>query len=196
MRKLLSGLLTAAVLGAMAWSARDRPAADRDDGPIPAESGGPQPQAEFLATAPGRFGPDPIDGAEESVRNLLADAREGDVDAYLDAFDDDLRARLEREVAELGPEAFARQLREAAIARKSHAVFAPEPDGEGRARVTVEAVYPDRNERQTFRLRFESGRWLVAEVETVRARQPEDRVGSPASFQAPEAPPVMASPEG
>ncbi len=110
--------------------------------------------------------------------------------AYLAAFAPALRARLEREADEKGRAAFAESLRAAARARKSHAVFAPEADGPDAARVVVEAVYPDRNERQTYRLERSDGGWLVADVETVRAHRPQARFGTPASYREPEGVPV------
>jgi hypothetical protein len=54
----------------------------------------------------------------------------------------------------------------------------------------VESVYPDRNERQTYRLERAGGGWLVAEVETVRAHRPAVKFGAPASFREPEGVPV------
>jgi hypothetical protein len=71
-------------------------------------------------------------------------------------------------------------------------VFAAEPDGPDAARVTVEAVYPDRNERQTYRIERTDAGWLVAGVETVRGHQPKSKYGSPAVFVAPEGVPVPA----
>jgi hypothetical protein len=131
--------------------------------------------------------------AELRVRGLLKDSVSGDVSAYLDAFSGTLRRRLEREVNERGRDAFADDLRRAAKSRKSHAVFAAEPEGNDAARVTVETVYPDRNERQTYRVeRTETG-WLVAEVETVRSSQPKAKFGTSASYIAPEGVPVQGA---
>jgi hypothetical protein len=113
------------------------------------------------------------------------------VPAYLDAFSGPLRQRLEREVNERGRAVFADDLRRAARSRKSHAVFAAEPDGPGSARVTVETVYPDRNERQTYRVDKVDGGWAVAEVETVKSHQPKSKFGTPASYIAPEGVPVQ-----
>ena len=74
--------------------------------------------------------------------------------------------------------------------RKSHAVFAAEPDGPDAAIVTVEAVYPDRNERQTYRVESRASGWLVTSVETVKSHQPRSKYGTPAMYVAPEGPPV------
>src|SRR5262249_57796826 len=66
-----------------------------------------------------------------------------------------------------------------------------EPEGPGAARISVETVYPDRNERQTYHLAQESGGWLVNDVETVRSQVPKARYGTPASYQEPEGVPVQ-----
>src|SRR6056297_984044 len=115
MRKLLAGLITAAVLGLMVRSALVGPPEDRGDLGETIAGDRPAPEApdEVVATAPGRIGPEPLEGAEQCVRSLLDSAREGDVDAYLAAFDGRLEARLRRQVDEQGAEAFSRQLREA-----------------------------------------------------------------------------------
>ncbi len=136
------------------------------------------------------FSTPPPDGPESQVITLLERARVGDVDGYLAAFTGTIRQRLEREVAEQGRAAFAAALRQAAEAQQSHAVFTPEADGPDAARVTVESVYLDRNERQTFRLARTADGWRVAEVETVRAREPKARFGAPATFDGPEGVPV------
>jgi hypothetical protein len=86
---------------------------------------------------------------------------------------------------------FADDLKRAARSRKSHAIFAVEPEGNVTARVTVETVYPDRNERQTYHLAQEAGGWLVNDVETVRSRVPKSRYGMPASYEEPEGVPVQ-----
>jgi hypothetical protein len=133
-----------------------------------------------------------VSPAEERVQALLASAAEGDVPGYLAAFTGPLKHRLAREVDERGRAVFADDLRRAALARKSHAVFAAEPDGPDAARVTVEAVYADRNERQTYRLERGGTDWLVSGVETLKGHQPSSKYGSPAVFVAPEGVPVPA----
>jgi hypothetical protein len=96
-------------------------------------------------------------------------------------------------VDERGRETFAADLRRAARSRKSHAVFSVEPEGDGAARITVETVYPDRNERQTYHLALQSqgGGWLVNDIETVRSQVPKAKFGTPASYQEPEGVPVQ-----
>ena len=67
----------------------------------------------------------------------------------------------------------------ASLARKSHAIFAPEPDGDRprRCRITVESTFADRIERQTFRLEHAASGWLVTEIETAREHVPKTRFG-------------------
>jgi hypothetical protein len=136
------------------------------------------------------------DGPTGRVRAMLAAGRDGDLTAYLDAFTGDLRDRVAREADEKGHQEFRSALRGAAAARSSVAVFAAEPDGPDGARVVVESVYPDRNERQTYHLvrtdgdAAAAGGWRVADVEMARGAEPAVRVGSYASFNGPDGPPV------
>jgi hypothetical protein len=174
MKRILAGLLTVALMGLLIRSGLKAPATGMTD----------RAAADLTAESP-----DPLAGAEAKVRALLADASSGDVSAYLAAFGPTLRDRLRREVEEKGREAFAGSLRAAAGARKSHAVFAPEPEGPDSARVVVESVYPDRNERQTYRLERAEG-WTIVDVETVRAHRPQVKFGAPATYREPEGVPV------
>ena len=173
MKRALAGALTVAIMALLLWAGTRRP------GP----SGASEPGTAAV--------PDPSQGAEARIQKLLDDAARGDVAAYLAGFGGSLRQRLERERDERGRDAFADDLRRAAAARKSHATFAPEPEGEDAARVTVETVYPDRNERQTYRLERGTDGWHVTDVETVRSHQPAAKYGSAASYEEPEGPPVQ-----
>jgi hypothetical protein len=130
--------------------------------------------------------------AAERVSELLSSARAGDVASYLGSFGGPLRARLEREAEERGRAAFGRDLRRAAAARKSHAVFAAEPDSAAgdSVRVTVEAVFKDRLERHTYRLERAATDWLVTEVAVTHEIVPRIALGSVASYQEPEGVPV------
>ncbi|MDR3637013.1 MAG: hypothetical protein P4L84_24630 [Isosphaeraceae bacterium] len=175
MKRFVAGGLTIAIMGLLLWAGARRP----EPVPSSAEPG--------TVEAP----PNPASGAEARIQKLLEDSARGDVSAYLAGFGGPLRERLEREMAERGRDAFAGDLKRAAAARKSHATFAPETEGADAARVTVETVYPDRNERQTYRLEQGPDGWLVMDVETVRSHQPKAKYGSPASYQEPEGPPVQ-----
>jgi hypothetical protein len=132
--------------------------------------------------------------AEETVRGLLRSGEGGDVASYLAMFTDPLKTRLEREVEGRGRVEFADDLKRAAAARKSHAVFAAEPEGDDAARVAVETVYPDRNERQVYRVEKTADGWRIADVAMVRSHQPAAKFGTPASYIAPEGVPIQTPP--
>jgi hypothetical protein len=175
MKQFVAAVLTIALMGLLLWKSVRRP-----EGLGPVQAGAPAAV-------------EPFAGAEAQIRELMASARRGDVSAYLAAFGDPMRQALEREVAERGREAFADDLRRTAQARKSHAVFAPEPEGSDAVRITVESVYADRNERQTYHLGQGPSGWLVAGVETARSLTPIARYGTPAEYQEPEAAPVAGA---
>ncbi len=180
MRPIVAGALTALILAAMLVLGSRRGVTT-----APLEPQGAEARVEVGASP-----------AEETVRGLLKSGEDGDVAGYLSAFAGPLKARLEREVGGRGRQAFADDLRSAAAARKSHAVFAAEPEGDDVARVTVETVYPDRNERQTFRIEKTSDGWRIADVATVRSHQPAAKFGTPAGYIAPEGVPVQGPPGG
>jgi hypothetical protein len=148
----------------------------------------------FDPSAPAAVDAQPFEGAEARVIDLLERAREGDVTAYLDAFTGSLRQRIEQEVAEKGRDAFVAKLRHAAESRKGHAIFAPESDGSTDVLVTVESVYLDHNERQTYRLERGASGWHVTDVETIRSRVPVAQFGSRARFREPEGVPIPTEP--
>ena len=158
MKPMVAGTLTALLLGLMIYLGSRGPARG-PDAPARVEETGPHP-------------------AEEAIRALIRAGDEGDVEAYLGAFVGPLQTSLEREVAERGREAFAEDLIRAASARKSHAVYAAEPDGEDSARVGFEAAYPDRNERQTYRLVRSDDAWKIAGVSEAKGRQPPAKFGA------------------
>ncbi len=133
-----------------------------------------------------------LSGVAARIESLLELAKRGDVAAYLASFEGPLHARLARLADERGRVAFAADLRSTAEARKSHALFDPEADGETEdsARIVLESTFADRIERQTYRLvRVDSG-WAIRDVETARDRVPSKKLGSIASFQEPEGVPV------
>jgi len=188
MKRILAGLFTTMIMGLMIWSGLNRsPSPAR-----PASESGTDSRFQDL----GFQNRASLQGAADRIEGLLASARDGDTALYLGAFDGPLRARLEREADERGRDAFAVLLRRAGLARKSHAIFAPEPDGDrtGLARVTVESTFADRLERQTFRLEHTRGGWLVTEIETARQQVPQNVPGTLATYREPEGNPVPADP--
>jgi hypothetical protein len=133
-----------------------------------------------------------LGGAAERIDLLLKSAHDGDVAQYLGSFAGPLRARLQREADERGRAAFARQLKSASRARKSHALFSPVPeDASGAAvKVTLESVFTDRVERQNYRLEHIAAGWLVTAIETARQDVPRIPLGSVATYREPEGEPV------
>jgi hypothetical protein len=182
MKPIVAGVLTVLILATMLLLG------SRGTGPAPAVSS--DPKADL---GPGAVR---VSAAEQAVHELLRCGEGGDVAGYLAAFAEPLKTRLEREVDERGRSAFADDLKRAAGARKSHAVFAAEPDGDAIARVAVETIYPDRNERQVYRVEKTASGWRIADVSTVRSHQPAAKFGTPASYIAPEGVPVQAPPGG
>jgi hypothetical protein len=170
-RKIIAGILTVAVLGMIVAFGGRRPATG---------TGGSAAAAIAPAGTP-----------EARLQKFIDDARAGDVDGYLDAYAEPLRSRVSREADEAGRTAFATALRRASEARKGHALYAPEPDGPDAVRIAVEAVYPDRNERQVYRLERGPDGWRIAGVESARGREPKERFGAPATYQEPEGVPIQ-----
>ncbi|MGO9471799.1 MAG: hypothetical protein ACLQIB_53570 [Isosphaeraceae bacterium] len=185
MKRLLAGAITAAVVGLILWSGLQGSAPEPTDrGMIAA---GPAPALEPAS---------PFAEALARLGDLLEAGRRGDVQGYLAAFTGPLRDRALREVRERGQDGFADDLRRAAAARKSHAIFTAEPDGPDACRIVVEAVYPDCNERQTYHLERTPSGWLVAAVDLLRSRSPEEKYGSPAGLVESEGPKLPAAERG
>ena len=184
MKRVAAALITAIVMTLMTWIALSQSRSPRNATKV-AEADSRSQDSTLLASAK-------FEGATSCIEGLLASARAGDVASYLTAFGGPLRDRLAREADEIGRDVFAVRLRRASQARKSHAVFTPEPDGgsgDG-ARITVESTFADRIERQTFRLERARSGWLVTETETAREHVPKTPLGSLAKYQEPEGPPV------
>jgi hypothetical protein len=182
MKRPLAAIATVLVMAGMLWLGRIR--SGTTDSAVPPSS------AEERSTV-GQRGEE-LGGSARHIEGLLADAERGDVDAYLAAFSGPIRVRLTRQAEERGRHGFGEELRRTARARKSHAVFEPEPEGGGpdQARVAVESTFADRIERQTFRLVRVASGWVIIDVETARDHVPRNALGSAATYEAPEGPPV------
>ncbi len=181
MKRPLAALLACLIMGGVLWTGLRRP------GPWASGSSASRTRAD---RHDGVSGAD-LNGASDRIESLLEAARQGVLASYLESFDGPLRTRLERQAEERGCAAFAADLRRAAAARKSHAVFAPEPDGEpSSARLVVELTFTDRIERQIYRLVCADSGWIITDVETARDHVPNKTLGSLASFQEPEGVPV------
>jgi len=188
MKRILAGLFTTMIMALMIWPGLNRSRSSTN--PATDSETGSRFQDRDFENGAG------LQGATDRIEGLLASARDGDAASYLGAFDGPLRARLEREADERGRDAFALLLRRAGLARKSYAIFAPEPDRDrtGGARITVESTFADRIERQTFRLEHTTDGWLVTAVETARQQVPQNAPGTLATYQEPEGNPMAAHP--
>jgi len=195
MRRALAALITVAIGAGVLWTGSrrdDRPDLVSRETAVRGSQEAPSPPSDD-GSRPGGLA-----GAAERIEGLLDCARRGDVQGYLNSFGGPVRVRLEQQVAERGMEAFALELRRSGELRRSHAVFAAEPAGEGpeSARVTVETTLTDRIERQTYHLELRDAGWLVTEVERARDFVPKNPLGSWATYQEPEGVPVSGKDEG
>jgi len=145
-----------------------------------------------------RRGPTPTNPSsaekpEACIERMFDAAGEGDVETYLDCFTGSERERLERELADQPRDAFARSLVEAVESLKGRAVFEGKTDGntESNRVFTVDRVYLNRTERQTYHLVRESNAWRIHTVETAAAFQPDKPYGTPVY----EPPPDEENPE-
>ena len=175
MKRIIAGLLTVALMGVLLWSGRNRPAAPAGSEPNRAGSNAPDP-------------------AEVRLGSLLESAWNGDVAGYLDCFGGPLRERLEREVSERGRDVFAADLKRGAVAQEPRHLRASSPKATAAARITVETVYPDRNERQTYRLARRPAAGSSTTSRPYGARSPRPGMACRPRTRNPKGSPFRASP--
>jgi hypothetical protein len=101
---------------------------------------------------------------EDSVFLMLDRARIGDVEAYLDCFDDPLRAQLAETIKESTVEQFRSYLVSQNAAIRGVAVSLTDRPSPDEARVRVEYVYSDRNEVQEIYVKQEGEKWKIVKV--------------------------------
>jgi len=143
---------------------------------------------------------------EECVEQMLAAADRGDIEGYLDCFTGREREEIERDVAQQSREGFARSLADAQRSMKGRSVqlamaeadaaTGPPPDT---AEVTVERIYANHNQRQTYFLRRTFSGWKIEGLRGATNFQPPVPYGTPvweASSQqsAVSVPPRVPSP--
>ena len=168
MKQLLTGLATVALIAAVLFLSRGT-------APTPAD-----PAA--AATTP-----------EACVEQMLAAADRGDIDAYLDFFTGPKRTEIERELARQPREAFARSLAAAQSELKGRSVQLAALDGQNQpaktpssdtAEVTVERIYTNHNERQTYVLRQTASGWKIEALRGGVNFQPPIPYGTPVWAEA------------
>jgi hypothetical protein len=104
---------------------------------------------------------------EDVILAAFEAAKLGKVQLYLSFFTDKTRADLERSLAEMGEEAFGRNLVENTAPVKGVALSDTAAQSDGRVFVRVEYVYADKNDVQQYILRRERGDrgpWRICEV--------------------------------
>lgn len=195
MRRAVAALITVVIGALMLWTGVRREDRSQRASSETATTGSPgarDDRSQPTSKTPG------FAAATDRIEALLECARRGDVQSYLSSFSRAMRARLEPRVEERGLQAFGAELRRFGQLQKSHAIFAPEPAGADfdSVRVVLETTFPDRNERQIYRLRLCDGEWLVTDVESVREQVPKNAVGSWATYREPEGVPVPIKDEG
>jgi hypothetical protein len=157
LKRTLAAIITILVLGLALWFGRGRPAAS----PSPATSGAATPEA--------------------CIERMFDAAKQGDVAAYLNCFTGPERQRLQRDLAGQPQEAFRQSLVDAVATLKGRAVFASSPVGDPSQPViyTVDRVYDNRTERQTYELVCEAGTWRIRDMQAANAFQPDKAYGTP-----------------
>jgi len=121
------------------------------------------------------------DMPEACIQRMFDAAANGDVQAYIECFTGPERQRLERQLQNRRPAAFAQTLKDAVTSLRGRAVFANGPIDEaaGTARYTIDRVYESRTERQILELVRQSGTWRIQSVRTTQPFQPETPYGTP-----------------
>ena len=154
MKRVVAALITCVLLAVVLFASR-RPSAPPANGP------GSSP--------------------EDCIQRKLTAAEQGEVSTYLDSLIGSERLRLERELADLSRDAFAQSLRQALQELKGRAVFGlAERERAGQEVVlTVERVYLNRTERQSYRLVRSADQWRIASIQAAQAYQPATAYGTP-----------------
>jgi hypothetical protein len=102
----------------------------------------------------------------ESVIWRMSDAaRTGDVEAYLNCFDGELRRNLEKTVADMGERKFGEYLKRLNEEITGIAVSDLKLTGEAIADLRVEFVYRGKNEAQQHYLVLRDGAWKIDRVD-------------------------------
>lgn len=127
-------LLTLLLIGAgVWWTARNRRAGSAD-----------------AATTP-----------EEVIQAMLDASRRGDARAYLDCFSQAMRPELEATRQQMGEARFREYLTESQAPVMGVATSRLAEPQSDRARIEVEFILRDKNQRQTVELRNSGGRWRI-----------------------------------
>src|SRR2546422_530222 len=101
------------------------------------------------------------DTPEAAVWRVMDALRGGDPEVYLRCYTDEMESHLRRNLQEMGAARFHEYLLNTHRQVKGIAVSPPQMNEAGEARVAVEYVHADRNEKQQLSLRRVGGEWKV-----------------------------------
>ena len=124
----------------------------------------------------------------DCLARMFNAAEQGDVPAYLDCFTGPQRERIARELEDQPADAFAAALKDAVRTLKGRAVSGGgevEPDARS-ATLTVDRIYAQHTERQSYHFVRQNDSWRIDSVGTVEKHQPPVAYGTPV-FELPPA---------
>lgn len=145
MQRNLVTILTLLLIGAGVWfTARNRP-------------------ADFAGAAT----------PEDAIQAMLDASRRGEARAYLNCFTDAMRPQLDATRQQMGEARFREYLAESQAPVMGVATTKLPDARPERARIEVEFILRDKNQRQTIELKQEGGRWRIeAMSQAVYAKPP------------------------
>jgi hypothetical protein len=110
---------------------------------------------------------------EDAVQAMLDASRRGDAAAYLDCFTEAIRPQLDATRQQMGEARFREYLAESQAPVMGVATSRLPETRSDRARIEVEFILRDKNQRQTVELRNYSGRWQIeAMSQAIHAKPP------------------------
>ena len=125
---------------------------------------------------------------EDCIQQMFEAARLGDIDAYLNCFTGPQRKQIERRLADQPRETFAQSLIDAVQDLKGRAIAqtSEQREGANRVELSVDRVYENGYERQSYQLVREAGAWRIDEVAPAVPYQPDIPYGAPVFEPPPE----------
>jgi len=116
---------------------------------------------------------------EDAVSAFFDAAGNGDDDAYLRCVFGTLRESLKHTRAQVGVEAFRKDLRRSASGIKGLAITRSDNATPAQVALDVEIVFADRNENQRMFLLQESDGWVITSIEPAITVKPPIPYGTP-----------------
>jgi hypothetical protein len=124
---------------------------------------GSTPGIRDLLPAAAQPKPDPT--PQDAIYAMLDAARDGNIPKYLESYTGQMRASLDRAVAETTESGFRKYLRESNAPIKGIAITEPQQLTDREVKVRVEYVFQDRNEAQFMYLEKSGKDWRIARVD-------------------------------